>query len=92
MVETKVIATIMEKGIVFVKSRVVIHKENSRAQDKVYDCGRVNVERYGDNQYIITFAPQSSSIGITSKGTISGRKYCKPKSLVVDEVRYDEYR
>lgn len=90
MAEMRTIATVMEKGRFFIKSKVVIHKENSRAQDKVYDCGKVDVEKYGE-QYIITFTPQSSSIGITSKGTISGRKYSRPKSLIVDEVRYEEW-
>ena len=35
--KTRTIATIMEKGFFTVKSKVVIHKENSRAEDKVYE-------------------------------------------------------
>ena len=90
MAETRTIATIIEKGLycfeskveegTFNKIRFILHKENSRAQDEVYDCDKMKVEGYGDDQYIITFTPQSSSVGITSN----------PMSLVVDEVIFRE--
>ena len=90
-VEMRKIATIMEKGLYNFESKVeegtfnsktrfVLHTENSCAQDEVYDCDRMTVEGHGDDQYLITFIPQSSSNGITSE----------PRTLVVDEVIFRE--
>lgn len=89
-VEMRKIATIMEKGLysfeskveegTFPNTRFVLHTENSCAQDEVYDCDKMKVEGHGDDQYLITFTPQSSSIGITSE----------PRTLVVDEVIFRE--
>lgn len=90
MAKMRKIVTIMEEGLhsleskveegTFPNSRFVLHMENSCAQDEVYDCDKMEVERYGEDHYIITFTPQSSSIGITSK----------PRTLVVDEVIFRE--
>lgn len=84
--EIRTIATIRKKGLF--SNQVIIHKENSRAEDKVYNCGRVKAEPY-KGQYILNFTPKSTSVGVTSKGTVSSRRYAKPKSMVVDEVRWE---
>ena len=91
MAEMRMIATIMEKGLYCFESKVeegtfdsktrfVLHMENSCAQDEVYDCDRMKVEGYGDDHYLITFTPQSSSTDIISE----------PRTLVVDEVIFRE--
>ena len=90
--KTRTIATSMEKGFFTVKSKVVIHKENSRAEDKVYECGKVEVERYGDDQYIVSFTTKNSSFGVSSRGTLNSRTYSKSRSFVVDEVRRMDWK
>lgn len=91
MAEMRKIATIMEEGLYSFESKVeegtfdsntrfVLHTENSCAQDEIYDCDKMKVEGYGDDQYLITFTPQSSSTDIISE----------PRTLVVDEVIFRE--
>lgn len=69
------------------KRQVIIHKENSRAEDKVYNCGGVKVERLEDGRTMLSFTPKAGSVGVSSSGKFSSRAYIRPKSVIVDEVR-----
>lgn len=82
----RTIATIRKKGLF--TTQVIIHKENSRAEDKVYTCRKVKVEDYEGGKHILSFTPKAGSIGMTAKGNVSARAYYKIMSLIVDEVRW----
>lgn len=85
--EMRTIATIRKKG--WFTYQVIVHRENSRAQDKVYTCGKVKVDEYDGDKYILNFTPKAGSIGMTSKGSMSARAYYKIVSIVADEVRWE---
>ena len=64
-----------------------IKKNGEEGESKAYTVkGHVDVERAGD-KYILHFMSVSgSSLGATSRGTISGRSYTRNQNIVVDEI------
>ena len=73
-----------KKGLVVVTN---IKKNGEEGESKAYTVkGHVDVERAGD-KYILHFMSVSgSSLGATSRGTISGRSYTRNQNIVVDEI------
>ena len=73
-----------KKGLVIVTN---VKKNGEEGESKAYTVsGHVNVERAGD-KYILHFLSISgSSLGATSRGTVSGRTYKRNQNIVVDEI------
>lgn len=73
-----------KKGLVIVTN---IKKNGEEGESKAYTVkGHVDVERAGD-KYILHFTSVSgSSMGVTSRGTVSGRSYTRNQNIVVDEI------
>lgn len=73
-----------KKGLVIITN---IKKNGEEGESKAYTVkGHVNVERAGD-KYILHFMSVSgSSMGVTSRGTVSGRSYTRNQNIVVDEI------
>lgn len=77
-----------KNGLVVVTN---IKKNGEEGESKAYTVkGKVAVERSAD-KYILHFTSVSgSSVGITSRGTLSARGYNRKQSIVVDDYEFEE--
>ena len=79
---------VFRKGLVIVTN---IKKNGEDGESKAYTVsGHVRVEEM-DGRYILHFMSVSgSSMGATSRGTVSGRSYKRTQNIVVDEYEWVE--
>ena len=73
-----------KKGLVIVTN---IKKNGEEGESKAYTVkGHVYIERVGDKLVLHFTSVSGSSMGATSRGTISGRSYTRNQNIVVDRV------
>lgn len=77
---------VFKKGLVVVTN---IKKNGEEGESKAYTVsGHVKVKEM-DGKYILNFMSVSgSSMGASSRGTVSGRTYKRNQNVVVDEYEY----
>lgn len=78
----------IQQGGLFRKGRVIITnvlKNGEDGESKVYTtAGKVKISKM-DGKYILDFSSVSGgSVGMTSRGTVSGRSYVRKQSIIVD--------
>ena len=72
-------------------STIIITKTPKNGEERTESYVGTNVKWDAvDGKIVLTFVPSASSFGMTSKGTISGRRYLRPKSIVVDSIETED--
>lgn len=81
----------IRQGGFFKKGQVIIttvKKDGTDGESKVYIVnGKVKIDNATDGKFILYFTSLSGgSLGVTSRGTVSGRTYTRRQAIVVDEI------